>query len=102
MVKPKQLMQLYDMLEKRSQESGFHAGKSGRHMKFPYTFSAKVAQFPLFFYMKNNWIWMYYPLGAFVAFYAFYKIHRIVNSEASKKNWADSQRKIAEKEAAHH
>lgn len=71
-------------------------------MKFPYTFSAKLAQFPLFFYMKNNWIWMYYPLGASVAFYAFYKIHRVVNSESSKKNWAESQRKIAEKEAEHH
>ncbi|KAL0893725.1 hypothetical protein ABMA27_013871 [Loxostege sticticalis] len=55
--------------------------KSGRHMKFPYTLSAKIAQFPIFHYMKNNMIWMYYPY-------------------ANQRSWAETQRKAAEKE--HH
>lgn len=32
----------------------------GRPMKFPYTFSAKLAQFPYKFYFKNQWIYRYY------------------------------------------
>ncbi|CAH2086680.1 unnamed protein product [Euphydryas editha] len=100
MVFPKQLQALYDILEEKCREAGFIAGKSGRHMKFPYTMSAKIAQFPYFYYMKNNNIWMYYPLGCLVAFYVFIKIHGVVNSEANVKSWAESQRKAAEKE--HH
>ncbi|RZC37181.1 uncharacterized protein BDFB_007715, partial [Asbolus verrucosus] len=39
------------------------AEKVGRPMKFPYTFSAKIAQFPLKYYIKNQWIWRYYGLA---------------------------------------
>lgn len=69
-------------------------------MKFPYTISAKIAQFPIFFYMKNNMIWMYYPFGWVISLYAFTKIHVLANSEANQKSWAETQRKAAEKE--HH
>lgn len=31
-----------------------------RHMKYPYTLGAKIAQFPYKFYFKNNWIVRYY------------------------------------------
>lgn len=67
-------------------------------MKFPYTFSAKLAQFPIFFYMKNNIIWMYYPLGMAVGLYLISKIHEMANSEENQRSWAETQRKIAEKE----
>lgn len=69
-------------------------------MKFPYTLSAKIAQFPIFFYMKNNPIWMYYPLGWMMGLYLFSFIHAAVNSEANKKSWAEQQLKAAAKE--HH
>lgn len=69
-------------------------------MKFPYTISAKIAQFPIFFYMRKNWIWMYYPLGCTVALYFFAKINGVVNSDENKKSWAERQRKQAE--AEHH
>ncbi|XP_063360051.1 uncharacterized protein LOC134649259 [Cydia amplana] len=101
MVSPKAMQVFYIALEKTLREMGFLAGKSGRHMKFPYTLSAKIAQFPMFHYMKYNNIWMYYPLGCVVGFYAFAKIHAVVNSDANKASWAESQRKIAEKEAHH-
>lgn len=69
-------------------------------MKFPYTFSAKMAQFPYFFYMKNNNIWMYYPLGFLVSLYVFKQIHDLANSEGNIRSWAETQRRAAEKE--HH
>lgn len=36
---------------------------SGRMMKYPYTFSAKVAQFPWGHYTKNVWLFKYYGFG---------------------------------------
>lgn len=75
--------------------------KSGRHMKFPYTFSAKVAQFPLFFYMKNNNIWMYWPVGWVITFLVFVKIHRLANSSENKSSWAETQRKNAAHDKEH-
>lgn len=51
--------------------------------------------------MKNNIIWMYYTLGILTGFYFFMKIHVVVNSDENKRSWAESQRKIAEKEAHH-
>jgi hypothetical protein len=49
----------------------------GRPMKFPYTFSAKIAQFPLKFHIKNNWIWRYYLIALGVSIPIFYKIDRM-------------------------
>lgn len=31
-----------------------------RHMKYPYTFTAKIMQFPYKFYVQNNWAYRYY------------------------------------------
>lgn len=71
-------------------------------MKYPYTFTAKIAQFPIFFYLKNNWIWMYYPVGATVSLYIFSKIHAMANSEANVRSWQLTQMKNAENEAHGH
>lgn len=49
----------------------------GRPMKFPYTFSAKIAQFPLKFYIKNQWIWRYYFIALGLSLPVFYKIDRM-------------------------
>lgn len=46
----------------------------GRPMKFPYTFSAKIAQFPYKFYIQKQWIWRYYLIGVAVSVPVFYKI----------------------------
>ncbi|KAG6440417.1 hypothetical protein O3G_MSEX001321 [Manduca sexta] len=101
MVFPKLLEGAYDRIEKYLRASDIIAGKSGRHMKFPYTMSAKIAQFPYFLYMKKNFIWMYYPFGFLGALYVFSIIHEMANSEGNKRSWAESQRKIAEKEHHH-
>ncbi|RVE45767.1 hypothetical protein evm_000602 [Chilo suppressalis] len=97
---PKVLIAFYTQIDKALKESGALAGKSGRHMKFPYTLSAKIAQFPFLHYTKHNFIWMYYPVGILVSSYFFFKIHLLSNSESNKRSWAEIQRKAAEKE--HH
>lgn len=48
-----------------------------RHMKFPYTFSAKIAQFPYKFYFNNNWIAKYYVIGLIVCIPVFKSISNL-------------------------
>ena len=45
-----------------------------RHMKFPYTFRAKIAQYPMKFYVQNQWIWKYRMIGIAVSVPVFNKI----------------------------
>jgi hypothetical protein len=49
----------------------------GRPMKFPYTWSAKIAQFPLKFHINNNPLWKYYIFGVLASIPIFYKIDRM-------------------------
>lgn len=49
----------------------------GRPMRFPYTWSAKIAQFPLKWYVNSNPLWKYYFLGVIVALPVFYKVDRL-------------------------
>uniref|UniRef100_A0A2A4JH47 Uncharacterized protein n=1 Tax=Heliothis virescens TaxID=7102 RepID=A0A2A4JH47_HELVI len=72
---------------------------AGRPMKFPYTFSAKIAQFPLKFYVQNQWIWKYWAIGVVVSLPVFYKIHKLANSPGNVAKWAEIRRKEA---AEHH
>lgn len=48
-----------------------------RPMKYPYTFTAKIAQFPLKFHIQNNWIWKYYLIALGISIPIFYKIDRL-------------------------
>lgn len=50
---------------------------AGNPMKYPYTFSAKIAQFPLKHYIKNQWIWRYYFLAFGLSIPVFYKISKL-------------------------
>ncbi|XP_018322973.1 uncharacterized protein LOC108735490 [Agrilus planipennis] len=72
---------------------------AGRPMKFPYTFSAKIAQFPFKFYFQNNWVFKYYLISVVVCTPIFYKISRLANSPENKAKWAEIRRKEA---AEHH
>lgn len=51
--------------------------KVGRPMKFPYTLSAKIAQFPYKFYFKNNWVFRYYIFALAVSLPVFMKISNL-------------------------
>lgn len=52
----------------------------GRPMKYPYTLSAKLAQFPWKFYFGNQWIWKYYAVSLVVCIPLFKKIHNLGKS----------------------
>ncbi|CRK91645.1 CLUMA_CG005295, isoform A [Clunio marinus] len=79
--------------------SGAPAEPPSRPMKFPYTFSAKIAQFPLKWHVQNSWIWRYYLIGLVVSLPVFYKIDRMANSPENVAKWAESKRK---EHAEHH
>lgn len=53
--------------------------KVGRPMKFPYTLSAKLAQFPFKYYFKNNWVFRYYIFSLALTFPVFMKISQLGN-----------------------
>ncbi|KAF2880390.1 hypothetical protein ILUMI_25783, partial [Ignelater luminosus] len=52
------------------------AAESGgsRKMKFPYTLTAKIVQFPWLFYIKNNWVYRYYFISVILCLPIFKKI----------------------------
>ncbi|KAH1001054.1 uncharacterized protein LOC125502792 [Dendroctonus ponderosae] len=67
-----------------------------RHMKYPYTLSAKLAQFPYKFYLKNNWVVKYYLISLVVCIPVFKSISNLSNSPANVAKWAEIRRKEAE------
>ncbi|KAJ8926064.1 hypothetical protein NQ315_009919 [Exocentrus adspersus] len=73
--------------------------KVSRPMKFPYTFSAKIAQFPFKFYLKNQWIWRYYAISVVVCLPVFKAISNLANSPENVAKWAEIRRREA---AEHH
>ncbi|XP_055325474.1 uncharacterized protein LOC129579418 [Sitodiplosis mosellana] len=77
------------------------AAEPGRPMKYPYTFSAKIAQFPYKFYLKNSWLTRYWLIGIVASLPLWYKIHKAVNSPGNVAVWKEKERKEAE-EHAHH
>lgn len=75
-------------------------GSPGRPMKFPYTFSAKVAHFPWKFYVKNNWIWRYYVYAFVVCIPMFSYFTGMANTPGNVKKWKELQK--AEHAEHHH
>lgn len=51
------------------------ATSTGRRMKYPYTYTAKMAQFPYKFYFANSWLYKYWVVGLVCSLPIFYKIH---------------------------
>ncbi|XP_076047122.1 reduction of Rh1 isoform X2 [Oratosquilla oratoria] len=60
----------------------------GRMMKYPYTFTAKLAQFPFAYYFKNQWVFRYYILGVAACIPVFNWIENQACSPANKEKWA--------------
>ncbi|GJQ88701.1 hypothetical protein Trydic_g23124 [Trypoxylus dichotomus] len=75
--------------------------KPERPMAFPYTFTAKIVQFPWAFYVKNNWIYKYYFIAIAVCIPIFNSIDNLSNSDANKAKWAAAQLKEMQKEMEH-
>ncbi|CAG9862250.1 unnamed protein product [Phyllotreta striolata] len=75
------------------------AAKVSRPMKYPYTFTAKVMQFPLRHYLKNQWIFKYYAISLVLCMPVFKSISNLANSPENVAKWAEIRRKEA---AEHH
>uniref|UniRef100_A0A1E1WYR7 Putative secreted protein n=1 Tax=Amblyomma aureolatum TaxID=187763 RepID=A0A1E1WYR7_9ACAR len=80
------------------------APATGRRMKYPYTLTAKIAQFPYKFHFKNFWFIRYYLCGGFVVYFFFMvvPIHRAVNSPAAVAAHRELMRKQAEEHQHRH
>lgn len=87
----------------------------GRPMKYPYTFSAKLAQFPWKFYYNNQWIFRYWGLSVILCLPVFNSIRKLskcknlkfqlllmsislfsANSPENVAKWAEIRRKERE------
>nr|ABX75487.1 unkown [Lycosa singoriensis] len=63
-----------------------------KHMKYPYTYTAKMAQFPYKFHWDNFWLPRFLVLGMAVSFPFFLFVHRKVNTPANKAFWAEKHK----------
>ncbi|KAH6925160.1 hypothetical protein HPB50_001401 [Hyalomma asiaticum] len=79
------------------------SGASSRRMKYPYTMTAKIAQFPYRFHFEKFWLIRYFLCGGFVFYMVFivYPIHKAVNSPQNVAAHKELMRKQAE-EHKHH
>ncbi|KAF5270870.1 hypothetical protein FQA39_LY08315 [Lamprigera yunnana] len=66
-----------------------------RPMKYPYTYTAKVVQFPWKFYFTKSKVYQYYLFGIIASMPIFYKIQKLSNSPENKALWAEKRRQEA-------
>ncbi|XP_030748902.1 uncharacterized protein LOC115886939 [Sitophilus oryzae] len=80
---------LDQIVEALKQPAGSKPGapEVSRPMKFPYTYSAKLAQFPYKYYFKNQWIFRYYPVGVLAALPLFIFMSKLSKSKGNKEKW---------------
>ncbi|XP_032664437.1 uncharacterized protein LOC116841042 [Odontomachus brunneus] len=58
-----------------------------RPMKYPYTFVAKMAQFPYKYYWTHSWMYRYMFYSLFITLPVFYKIQKLSYSPENVKIW---------------
>ncbi|XP_029830009.3 uncharacterized protein LOC115314984 [Ixodes scapularis] len=76
---------------------------SSRRMKFPYTFTAKLVQFPYKFHYNNMWL-IKFMVPAWILYMVFIvrPIHKAVNSPAAVAAHKELMRKQAQEHAHGH
>ncbi|KZC06180.1 hypothetical protein WN55_10089 [Dufourea novaeangliae] len=72
-------------------------------MKYPYTLSAKLAQFPYayYFHNKSSWVFKYWAISFFVCLPVFYKIQKLSNHPDNVKKWDEIHKKEFSGEVHH-
>ncbi|XP_076166820.1 reduction of Rh1 [Ptiloglossa arizonensis] len=80
------------------------AEKVDRRMKFPYTFTARLVQFPYKYYynQKNAWVFRYGLYAAILTLPVFYKIEKLSFNEENVKKWNEIHRREFSGEMIHH
>ncbi|XP_076283464.1 reduction of Rh1 [Lasioglossum baleicum] len=76
---------------------------NSRRMKYPYTLSAKIAQFPAKYYFNNpnSWVFKYWVFGTLICLPIFYQIQKLSFSPENVKKWDEVHRKEFSGEAHH-
>ncbi|XP_008205515.1 uncharacterized protein LOC100118244 [Nasonia vitripennis] len=69
------------------------ADEVSRPMKYPYTLSAKIAQFPYKHYYKHSWAFKYFLYSTIICLPIFYKIQKMSYSPENVKKWDEIHRK---------
>ncbi|XP_022694623.1 uncharacterized protein LOC111263624 [Varroa jacobsoni] len=75
---------------------------NSRRMVYPYTWTAKISQFPYKFHYDNIWFFRYFILGYLASVYVYWRIQRLACSPASYKAWMARREKEAAEHAEHH
>ncbi|XP_011630085.1 uncharacterized protein LOC105422424 [Pogonomyrmex barbatus] len=69
---------------------------SFRPMKYPYTLTAKLAQFPYKYYWNHSWMFKYTIIGALIAVPIFYKIQKLSYSPENVQKWDKTHKEMFE------
>lgn len=72
------------------------SGTSDRQMKFPYTTTAQLRQFPYKYYFEKSWFFRYGFYAMFVSMPVFWMLQKMSNSEENKKIWYERRKKLFE------
>jgi len=86
-------------MDKLKDMTGVTSSGAGRQMKYPYTLTAQIRQFPFKYYYNNQIYFRYWLYGIAISFPIFVWIGSKVNSPANVKKFADAK---AKEEAEHH
>jgi len=71
-------------------------GRTPRTMVFPYTMTARLAQFPFKWYWKNEWLMRYYAYAIVICIPVFFWIQKKSYAPANVALWKEKARKEAE------
>lgn len=74
---------------------------TNRKMKYPYTWTAKIAQFPYKHYYENSWAFRYWLYGVVVCAPMFYMLQKMSYSKENVEKWAEIRRKQFSGETHH-
>ncbi|XP_011869631.1 PREDICTED: uncharacterized protein LOC105563004 [Vollenhovia emeryi] len=71
-------------------------GAPFRPMKYPYTVSAKIAQFPYKYYIKHSWLFRYMLVATVVTMPFFYKVEKLSYAPENVAKWEKTHREMFE------
>ncbi|EFN82388.1 hypothetical protein EAI_01530 [Harpegnathos saltator] len=71
-------------------------------MKYPYTLTAKLVQFPYKYYWKHSWLFRYMFYSIFATLPIIYKIQKLSYSPANVEKWEKIWKETFEGPSNHH
>ncbi|XP_051166715.1 uncharacterized protein LOC127285000 [Leptopilina boulardi] len=65
---------------------------NSRQMKYPYTFTAKIMQFPYKYYYKHSWMFRYCAFATAIVAPIVYQFQKLSYAPANVKKWEERDR----------